>query len=227
MNLAETLKYALYRTPVVRRAMAPRFPYKITPGQLAALINLIDETAESGSAVVEIGVARGDTSAFLLEHLRVSGADRPVLFVDTFSGFTPESIDVEVEGRGKQRSAYDAFRYGDAGRFTQDLNRLGHERFTVLAGDAAAVDWSEHAPIGAVLLDIDLYQPTLAVLRNIWPHIEAGGGVIVDDCLEDTPWDGSLEAVRRFSEEAGVEPVRVGGKGLLLRRTAARAGANA
>ena len=37
--------------------MAPSYPYKINPGQLAAMVELIDSTRSSGAAVAEIGVA--------------------------------------------------------------------------------------------------------------------------------------------------------------------------
>lgn len=198
--------------------MAPSYPYKLNPGQLRAMLELIDGTRETGGAVAEIGVAQGDTSVFLLEHLRTTGDPRDLLLFDTFGGFTPESIEVEVSGRGKEAEAYEAFRYGDEQRFARNLRNAGYERFKTVAGDASRFDWSSVAPIGAVILDIDLYQPTIATLNAIWPHLVPGGGVVVDDCLPGTPWDGSLQAYEEFISAHGLPFERAGEKGAVVRK---------
>jgi hypothetical protein len=208
----------LYRAPGASRLMAPSYPYKLNPGQLRAMLELIDSTRETGGSVAEIGVAQGDTSVFLLEHLRTTGDPRPLRLFDTFGGFTPESIEVEVSGRGKEAGAYEAFRYGDEKRFATNLRNAGYERFEIVVGDASSFDWSSVAPIGAVILDIDLYQPTIATLNAIWPHLVPGGGVVVDDCLPGTPWDGSLQAYEEFISAHGLPFERVGEKGAVVRK---------
>ena len=213
---AEFIKYVTYRTPVLRRAMAPRYRYKVTPGQIAALIGLIDASREAGGAVVEIGVAQGDTSALILEHLKTTGDQRTVHLFDTFEGFTDESIDFEVTARGKRRSSLNAFRYGDEAIFSRNLRSAGYDAFETHKGDAAKFDWSALGPVGAVLLDIDLYKPTIEILTAIWPHITPGGGVVVDDCLAGTPWDGSLQAYNEFTAAHGLPFKLVGQKGGLL-----------
>jgi O-methyltransferase len=182
------------------------------------MLELIDSTRETGGSVAEIGVAQGDTSVFLLEHLRTTGDPRSLLLFDTFGGFTEESIEVEVSGRGKHADEYEAFRYGDEKRFSHNLRTAGYERFKTFAGDASAFDWSTVAPIGAVILDIDLYQPTIVTLNAIWPHLVPGGGVVVDDCLPGTPWDGSLQAYEEFISAHGLPFERVGEKGAVVRK---------
>jgi O-methyltransferase len=220
MRIIERAKYVAYRLPLVRQAMAPTYPYKVSPGQLAALVNLIDGSQASGGTVVEIGVAQGDTSLFLLEHLRGTRQERKVVFSDTFSGFTSDSINHEINVRGKSPFEYDAFRYGDPSRFKKNLNKQGHYGFEICVGDASSIDWSVYAPISAVLLDIDLYIPTLKVLNNIWEHLADDGGIVVDDCLPSTAWDGSLQAVEEFCTSRAVSWARVGSKGaLILKRT--------
>lgn len=85
-------------------------------------------------------------------------------------------------------------------------------------GDASKFDWSKVAPIGAVLLDIDLYAPTRAILENIYPHLCNGGGIVVDDCLQDSPWDGALQAYEEFIVAEGLPFERVGEKGAIIRK---------
>jgi hypothetical protein len=220
MNLRETLKYVVYRAPVLHRAMSPKYPYKVDPGELCALIEFVDATREVGGAVVEIGVAQGDTSVFLLEHLRTMSDEREVLLFDTFEGFTEESIEVEVHQRAKRASDYEAFRYGDEAILRRNIQRLGYTNFKIFKGDAAAFDWSSVSPVGAVLLDIDLYAPTKRVLEGISPYLCAGGGIVVDDCLEDTPWDGAFQAYLEFTSENGYPFERVGHTGAIIRSTA-------
>ncbi len=215
--MKELMKRLIYRNSLMKKSFWPKYPYKISPGQLSTLLGLIDATEGEGSAVMEIGVARGDTSVFLLEHLRNSDSHRPVFFLDTFSGFTDESIEVEIQ-RGKPRKALKIFRYGNKDIFSRSLHAAGYSDFTVVEGDAAKFDYSKAAPIGVVLLDIDVYLPTLSCLHEIWPHLSDSGGIVVDDCLPNSLWDGSLQAVEEFCADVGVEPTRVGGKGLLIRK---------
>lgn len=88
--------------------------------------------------------------------------------------------------------------------------------FKTYKGDAAKFDFSTIGPVSAVLLDIDLYQPTLGCLRAIWPYLVKGGGIVIDDCIPGGPWDGSLQAVEEFAIEIGSHASRVGGKGMML-----------
>lgn len=218
MSITELFKYVVYRLPIANRLMSPDYPYKINPAQLSALVELVDHTKESEAAVVEIGVAQGDTSVFLLEHLRTTGDGRALLLFDTFSGFTADSIDVEVSKRSKDRGEYDKFRYGDESLFRSRLRKAGYENFRTYQGDAAKFDWASIGPIGAVLLDIDLYAPTKDILEAIWPHLVSGGGIVVDDCIADTPWDGSLQAYQEFISAHELPFTRVGHKGALVRK---------
>ena len=198
--------------------MTPRYPYKINPGELSAMIELIETTRGSGGAIAEIGVAQGDTSMFLLEHLRSVGDPRPLLLLDTFAGFTEESIEFEVSRRGKRSADYDKFRYGDEARFRRHLTKAGYSDFRTIKGDAATFDWGTVGPLGAILLDIDLYQPTIKVLEAAYPLLVPGGGIVIDDCLADTPWDGSLQAYIEFITAHDLPFERVGQKGAVVRK---------
>lgn len=218
MLATEAVKYILYRLPFARRVLAPRYPYNVNPGQLAVLVELVNATKGSNALVAEIGVDKGFSSVFLLEHLRTTKDPRPLHLFDTFSGFTPESIEAEVVTRGKDPTPYGKFRFGQEGIFRRNLQKLGFDNFVVHKGDASKVDWAALAPIGAVLLDIDVYAPTKAVLEAIWPHLAPGGGVVLDDCKPDTAWDGSLQAYEEFIAEHGLPFERAGDKGGIVRK---------
>jgi hypothetical protein len=218
LTIREAAKWLVYRTPVADRLAAPSYRYKVDPAELCAMVGLVDGTRDTGASIAEVGLARGDTSVFLLEHLRTTQDVRPLLLLDTFEGFTPGSVEVEVSLRGKGEDEFGVFRYLDERRFERNLRRAGYENYRIVKGDASAFDWSTVAPIGAVLLDIDLYQPTSATLEAIWPHLVSGGGVVVDDCLPDTPWDGSLQAYEEFIAAHDLPFERVGRKGAVVRK---------
>lgn len=216
MNLVERGKWVLYRTPGARKLMSPRYPYKLNPGQLAAMINLVDATRGTDAAVAEVGVAKGSTSVFLLEHLRTTEDARSLWLFDTFEGFTQSSIEYETRVRGKQGHDYDIFRYGHEENFRRGLRDAGYTSFRTVKGDAGAYDWSSLGSIGAVLLDVDLYEPTRAVLDAVWPHLVDGGGIVLDDCQAGTMHDGSLQAYEEFIAKHELPFRRVGHKGALV-----------
>ncbi len=180
---------------------------------MSFLCEAITKTRGASGAILEIGVAKGDTSVFLLEHLRTTADARKVYFLDTFSGFTSDSVSYEVDVRGMSSDDYDVFRYGDERVFARNLRRLGYENFETVKGDAAQIDYSKFAPIDVVLLDIDLYKPTREILGRLWNNMATPGYICVDDCMAGTPWDGSLQAYQEFLAEKKLQSHIVGQKG--------------
>ena len=209
----EFFKKFAYRAPMLSKWVAPKYPYKINPAQLSFLCEAITKTRNDSGAILEIGVAKGDTSVFLLEHLRTTGDPRRIYFLDTFSGFTSESVEYEVGVRGMSPANYEVFRYGDEHLFAQNLKRLGYHNFQTVKGDAARIDYSRFAPIDVVLIDIDLYKPTRETLARLWDNMAKPGYICVDDCMPGTPWDGSLQAYQEFVTEKKLESHIVGQKG--------------
>jgi hypothetical protein len=155
----------------------------------------------------------------MLEHLESVGDTRRIHLFDTFAGFTADSIDFEVAQRGKAPAHYDIFKYGDEELFRKRLRSLGYTHFDTHKGDASAFDWHALGPIAVVHLDIDLYQPTKRILDAVWPQLVDGGGIVVDDCQPDNPYDGSLQAYQEFIAEHGLPFERAGSKGGVLRKT--------
>ena len=213
-------KYFAGRVPIIRDLVLPKHRFGVDPIQLAALVNLIDATRESGGAVCEIGIGMGHTSVFLLEHMRSTANPAKVVLVDTFEGFTESSISYEVTHRGKVRSDIDLFKYGSRDIFERRLRRLGYDGFKIIVGDCQKVNWESIGPIAVALIDVDFYLPTKHTLDHIWPLIVPGGGCLVDDCKEGGPWDGALQAYSEFIEDHRMPFIHVGRKGGLLKKYA-------
>lgn len=217
-RLMAAVKSVVYRTPIARNALRPRYPYWVTPGTLAQMVQLINQPSTRSGAVVEVGVARGITSVFLLEHLRTTEDPRPLIMIDTFSGFTEEDVHHEVRQRGRRKQDLSDFSYGSAKAVAGDLDRLGYQNHQIIVEDCTVIDWSTIGPIAALLLDVDLYRPTKIVLERAWPHLLPGGGFVVDDCVTPHWADGSMEAYLEFIKAYGLPFTRVGGKAAMVQR---------
>jgi O-methyltransferase len=215
-TLKEAAKYLVYRTPV-RRLFDPRYPYYVNPAELAFLCDAISATKLTGGAILEIGVAKGETSIFLMEHLRTTQDGRPLYLIDTFCGFTAESIDYERRHRAKSSSDLAIFRWGSPTIFADTLRKQGYSNFKIFQSDATQLHYQQFAPIAVVFIDIDLYKPTRAALEEIWPHLARPSFILVDDCAANTPYDGALSAYEEFIRERGLAPHFVGEKGGIVR----------
>ncbi len=217
-RLMAAVKSVVYRTPIARNALRPRYPYWVTPGTLSQMVQLIDQPSTRSGAVVEVGVARGITSVFLLEHLRTTEDPRPLVMIDTFSGFTKKDVNHEVQRRGVRKRDLSDFSYGSANAVADSLDRLGYRNYRILEEDCTVTDWSAIGPIAALLLDVDLYRPTLTVLEGAWPHLLPEGGIVVDDCVTPHWADGSMEAYAEFIKASCLPFTRVGGKAAMVRK---------
>src|SRR6516165_1499083 len=94
---------------------AANYPYNIEPIQLSCLIEQIERTSALTGNIAEIGVARGMTTRFLAEHLRLRGLHSTLKYyaIDTFNSFTKTDVEFEVQRRGKLAENFYAFNYLD------------------------------------------------------------------------------------------------------------------
>lgn len=119
-------------------------------------------------ALAEVGVWRGETSAFL--H-RIA-PDRRLYLFDTFEGFPDQDLPagaVDVRFRDTSAAAV-ARRVGDSanvllrpGYVPESLASVADERFAF------------------VLLDLDLFDPTWASLEFFYERLEPGGYLVMHD----------------------------------------------
>lgn len=132
-----------------------------------AVQRVLDE--DIPGAFAEVGVWRGETSAFL--H-RLAPARRLYLF-DTFAGFPEADLPPGSEdGRFRDTSA-EAVRQRVGGSAEQVVLRPGYVPAT-LAG-------LEDETFAFALLDLDLLEPTRASLEFFYPRLAPGGYLVVHD----------------------------------------------
>ena len=69
---------------------APSYSYNLEPIQLSEIILSIEKTKELSGSICEIGVARGMTTRFICEHLKLLNYKEKFFCIDTFSSSVRE-----------------------------------------------------------------------------------------------------------------------------------------
>lgn len=207
----EYAKRVAFRNPYLNWLSRPSYPYNLDPYQLAYLIQSLESTRHLRGAVLEVGVARGQTTVFLNTHLRLTSDKRSYLCVDTFEGFLEQDIDHEINIRGKNDNiAYKGFGYNDVHVFEKNMATLGFHNVKVLKKDANQLNEMDLGKISVALLDVDLYKPTLSALRIIFKCLEPGGVILVDDVMDGSLFEGAAQAYNEFCTEVGLFPMVLG-----------------
>ena len=210
-SLVTWVKRVVLRAGIYR----PGYPYKINPGQLAWLTESIERSRQNSipGCIVEAGVAVGMTSFWLAHHMQLQRDLRYYIGIDTFNGFVPKDVKHEVNVRGKTQADYKAFGYNDARTFERNIKRSGYGHCMVYQCPIQQFAWERVPLVDVLLLDVDLYLPTLETLRRVRPRMNRHSFIMIDDCWPGTWADGSLQAYLEFCGELGVQPAAAGAKG--------------
>ena len=212
-QLRELSKTIVFRyTPLGR----PTYPYNLDPIQLAEIINQIDRLKKSKGNILEVGVARGMTTKFILTHLHSNGgfSSGKYIALDTFNSFEPDDLEYEVNKRGKKLWELKGFNYISLKSWS---NNFKNENFLqIIQSDCKKFDYIKISPIKFALIVVDLYMTTLAALENIYKLLIPGGAIIVDDCKEDVLYDGAYSALKEFAKINNIKFTKIGEKGALI-----------
>lgn len=180
---ANSLGYEIHRRPkegdLLQAAAIMNFPPYDAPTQkivasrndpirfatMALAINQIKKSKIEGS-FAEVGVWRGETSRFI--HL--VAPERTFYLFDTFEGFPSEDLE-HNDSRFKDTSQEIVKK--QIGDLNNIIIRKGYfpETAKGLEGEVFAF----------VLLDLDLYKPTLAGFEFFYPRMKSGGYIFVHD----------------------------------------------
>jgi O-methyltransferase len=131
-----------------------------------AVQRVLDE--QIPGALAELGVWRGETSAFL----HALAAERTLYLFDTFAGFPEVDLPAGADDR-RFRDTSEAAVRARVGTSPNVVLRPGYVPET-LAG-------LEDERFAFVLLDLDLHDPTLASLEFFYPRIPPGGYLVMHD----------------------------------------------
>ena len=198
-------------------------PYTLTgPQRLQAVIDAVRHLVRSDvpGAFAECGVWRGGSVLAMALTLReLERGDRDLFLYDTFEGMTaPTERDVSAY---ESAPALETWRAASGVAWPElfDPDRFGEEqvRATLLATGYPAErlhlvrgpveeTLPERAPerLALLRLDTDWYESTRHELEHLYPRLERGGVLIVDDYGH---WQGARQAVDEYFERHGGAPL--------------------
>lgn len=153
-------------------------------------------------SIAEIGVDFGDTSVILNNIF----FDRKLLLYDTFDGFDEKDIIVENKLYHKELEFFEKWKNKRVNKETliqYIKSRLPYpEKVIIREGyfSDTANEYDSKEKFALAILDVDLYKPTLAGLRFIYPRLAHKGYILIHDY--NTPFfDGIHDAVDEFIKE--------------------------
>jgi len=154
-----------------------------------------------------------------LEVLTPTATHKKVIGFDTFSGFpglTEEdgSEDASVQ---KQTGGLNAKSFLDEFRELLELHNsdgvIPSNRGSLVVGNIAETlpAWIAENPevrFCLINLDVDIYEPTSAILANCWDRLVPGGVLVLDE-YATSKWPGETRAWDEFAAKRGVSlPVK-------------------
>ncbi len=158
---------------------------------------------------VERGVWRGGNSLLAADVFQRRGKERLTWLFDTFKGMTePSADDVKYDGtsaRGtfdrKQKKDHSDWCYASIEDVQSSFQKRGlQQRARFVMGDVlATLDDPAHLPerISVLRLDTDWYESTRKELQVLYPRLDRGGVLIIDDYGY---WGGAKKAVDEYFE---------------------------
>ena len=208
---------------VPRQDLEPEFlelydrcrPYTMTSiERMYALYTSVRHMIEREIAgdVVECGVFAGGSAMLAALTLQRLGDDtRRVWLYDTFTGMsepTPrDGAEVRAEWERNQRGEVNMWCYASRADVEENMALTGFpaDRAVFVAGKVEeTIPASAPERIGLLRLDTDWYESTYHELAHLYPRLEAGGVLIVDDYGH---FEGAREAVDRYFAESGERPL--------------------
>lgn len=160
-------------------------------------------------SIVELGVGTGSnlySLAAIQQHYDPYNASRRFVGFDTFSGFPEASITDKDQNPQKTPEPGNEHHPLDPVAFENGLNGYLGPHGTAYGKQAIMVQGDicetvpqfvhdyPHVLVALLILDVDLYKPTLVGLEHFLPRMPKGG-VIVFDELDMAQWPGETQAI--------------------------------
>jgi O-methyltransferase len=169
-SLQPVMRFPTSAKPLIREARSVRDSIRYET--IALAIETIRREAIPG-ALAEVGVWRGALSRFLHQ----CAPERKLYLFDTFSGFPSESV-----GASDLQNKGDTTRFRDTSveQVKQSVGESENVIFRVGVFPDSAIGL-ELESFSFVMLDLDIYKPTVAALEFFYPRVSAGGYLFIHD----------------------------------------------
>ena len=168
------------------------------------------KTISISGNIVECGVASGGTLAFFKNLQKEFNCSRKIWGFDSFEGFSsPNSKDgsffsSSYENYNKKYSKF------TLGWVKQNLIDLGAQNsddddISLIKGWIPdSLEYYDGSPVSLLNVDVDIYEPTKAILEFFWPLLQDNAVILLDeyDFGDDAKkWPGAKIAIDEFCNE--------------------------
>jgi O-methyltransferase len=210
--------YAMWGKRILRSLIYRFPPIMIAPERLYLWMDTLIQTQRVPGDVLEVGCYLGGTAAVANKMLRNLSARKRYLVVDTFEGFVAEQW-TEDQALGTPGRLKKHFSLNSTELARWVLDRHGGEEVEIIKGDIVALsEDSLPGQVSACLLDVDLSEPIQKGLERVYPRLQPGGVIIVDDCGDDE-YKARI-GYERFVRSAGLPEEYKFGAGIVRRHGA-------
>ncbi len=190
-------------------------PFTMTSAErIASLCNAVRYVVGAGirGDIVECGVWKGGSMmAVAIELMRLDN-ERMLHLFDTFDGMSePSAVDTNLEGEAaagllesEDKNTSHNWAYCPEADVLQNLRQIGYpERsINIIKGKVEdTIPSSAPERIAILRLDTDWYESTKHELVHLFPRLESGGVLIIDDYGH---WMGARKAVDEYFYEHGI-----------------------
>ncbi len=163
-----------YVDPCVHFDYAPYRARSMFNGLAWGLLDDVLEHLPRRGLIVELGCHKAGLSGYIARR----HPNRDVIAVDRFEGGLPEPgpRDMAVSAsyhEGVMSSSYE--------EVSQWLRREGGQNVLAVRADVTKAVTTLAPRIALAIVDLNLYEPTKAALRWLWPRLEPGGWCLMDD----------------------------------------------
>lgn len=177
-------------------------------GKLLAHFELFKMSNKVEGSIVECGVFKGASLIrFAVYRKLFSGPDKKKLIAfDTFSKFPESHIEKEIEMRADFVKECGEESIADWQLMEILKNKDCDKNIELVAGDITEtipgfVSENPDMKISMLNLDVDLYEPSVTILENLYPKLQKGGVLILDDY---NTFPGETKAVDDFFKDKKV-----------------------
>lgn len=195
---------------LVKKILAPILyrhrPIGLSAGKLLLYLDGIKKTNGLKGDLIEVGCNICGTTALGCQMLKKLESSRKYYCIDTFGGFVIDQFDKD-EKKGTPKMKRDAFASNSI-ELAQKVLSLHKAEAKLIQADIVKFDASQLPDkISFCLLDVDLYEPIYAALEKIYPKMEKGGIILIDDCGGKT-WKAG-EALKDYVENKKIVNWRI------------------
>lgn len=162
--------------------------------------------------LVECGVWKGGSTMMACMHLlEQHDNERRVWLYDTFAGMPQPTAEdpkeAHREWREHERGTHNEYCYSPIDEVRRNVLSTGIDptRVQFVQGKVEdTIPASMPKKIALLRLDTDWYESTKHELEHLWPRLEVGGILIIDDYGH---WTGARTAVDEFFDNLGYRPL--------------------